>query len=176
MADRIECRVISAADVDAPHLRERIWIAAHLVHAHGLRELQPQRGKQEQRRWAGDGGEALADTDSQPGRQGRQDHAAEGARGRDADRGGFVTDVAHAMRQRQQRIISGSTDAQVGQESRDGPNRPRSHGLRRWPVEPGVGRVVDGLAHRAHRIRALGNGQVSRVAATAWQILTETQP
>jgi len=40
-----------------------------------------------------------------------------------------------------------------------------------WPPEPGVGRVVDGMAYRAHRIRALGNGQVPRVAALAWRVL-----
>ncbi|WP_201353837.1 DNA cytosine methyltransferase [Hydrogenimonas urashimensis] len=42
---------------------------------------------------------------------------------------------------------------------------------RRWPPEPGVGRVVDGLAHRTHRLKALGNGQVPRVVAMAWRIL-----
>ncbi|MCD4483407.1 DNA cytosine methyltransferase [Chromobacterium vaccinii] len=40
-----------------------------------------------------------------------------------------------------------------------------------WPAEPGVGRVVDGLAHRVDRIKALGNGQVPRVAAAAWTCL-----
>lgn len=28
---------------------------------------------------------------------------------------------------------------------------------RRWDVEPGVGRVANGVRHRAHRLRALGN-------------------
>jgi hypothetical protein len=37
--------------------------------------------------------------------------------------------------------------------------------------EDGVPRVVTGMANRAHRIKALGNGQVSRVAATAWHLL-----
>jgi DNA (cytosine-5)-methyltransferase 1 len=40
-----------------------------------------------------------------------------------------------------------------------------------WPVEPKLGRVVDGLANRVDRLRAIGNGQVPRVAATAWSIL-----
>jgi DNA (cytosine-5)-methyltransferase 1 len=39
--------------------------------------------------------------------------------------------------------------------------------------EDAVPKTVTGMAHRAHRIRALGNGQVPRVAATAWRILTE---
>ena len=43
----------------------------------------------------------------------------------------------------------------------------------KWPPEPGILRVVNGMAHRAHRIRALGNGQVPRVVAMAWRILME---
>lgn len=40
-----------------------------------------------------------------------------------------------------------------------------------WSVEPSVGRVVHGLAHRVDRIKALGNGQVPRVAAAAFSML-----
>lgn len=43
---------------------------------------------------------------------------------------------------------------------------------RKWPHEPGVGRVADGVAHRVDRLKALGNGQVPRVAAAAFNILT----
>lgn len=42
----------------------------------------------------------------------------------------------------------------------------------RWPTEPGVGRMVDGVANGMDRLRALGNGQVPAVVATAWRILT----
>ncbi|AXU94197.1 DNA cytosine methyltransferase [Erwinia persicina] len=41
----------------------------------------------------------------------------------------------------------------------------------RWTVEPTVGRVVHGMAHRVDRIKALGNGQVPRVAAAAFSPL-----
>jgi DNA (cytosine-5)-methyltransferase 1 len=40
-----------------------------------------------------------------------------------------------------------------------------------WDAEPDVGRVVDGVAHRVDRLRALGNGQVPAVAALAWRML-----
>ena len=40
-----------------------------------------------------------------------------------------------------------------------------------WPPEPGVGRVVDGMAYRVDRLKAIGNGQVSRVAAAAFHLL-----
>jgi len=40
-----------------------------------------------------------------------------------------------------------------------------------WEAEPNVGRVVDGLAARVDRLKAIGNGQVPLCAATAWRIL-----
>jgi len=40
-----------------------------------------------------------------------------------------------------------------------------------WEVEPNVDRVVDGLASRVDRLKAIGNGQVPLCAATAWRIL-----
>ena len=47
----------------------------------------------------------------------------------------------------------------------------RSDGFGRWPAEPDVGRVAHGVAARVDRLKAIGNGQVSRVAATAWRVL-----
>ncbi len=41
-----------------------------------------------------------------------------------------------------------------------------------WPSEPGMARMVHGLANGVDRIGALGNGQVPIVAASAWRILT----
>ena len=70
-----------------------------------------------------------------------------------------------------QRIIAGSTDAQGRQEPRNGSTGSRGDGIGWWTVEPRVCRVVDGLAARAHRIRALGNGQVPLQAAVAWKLL-----
>jgi DNA (cytosine-5)-methyltransferase 1 len=43
----------------------------------------------------------------------------------------------------------------------------------RWPPEPALGRVAHGVAHRTDRIKAIGNGQVSRVAAAAWRLLSD---
>ena len=40
-----------------------------------------------------------------------------------------------------------------------------------WQTEPNVDRVVDGMASRVDRIKAIGNGQVPLCAATAWRIL-----
>jgi DNA (cytosine-5)-methyltransferase 1 len=42
-----------------------------------------------------------------------------------------------------------------------------------WATEPNVGRVVDGMADRVDRLKAIGNGQVPLCAATAWELLSE---
>ena len=42
-----------------------------------------------------------------------------------------------------------------------------------WQAEPNVGRVADGVAARVDRLKAIGNGQVSLCAATAWKVLNE---
>ncbi len=41
-----------------------------------------------------------------------------------------------------------------------------------WPPEPAVGRVAHGVARRVEQLRALGNGQVPRVARLAWELLS----
>lgn len=42
-----------------------------------------------------------------------------------------------------------------------------------WQQEPDIPRTTDGMTERVNRLKALGNGQVSVVAATAWHLLTE---
>jgi hypothetical protein len=42
-----------------------------------------------------------------------------------------------------------------------------------WEIEPKLDRVVDGMANRVDRIKAIGNGQVPLCAATAWKLLNE---
>lgn len=55
-------------------------------------------------------------------------------------------------------------DAMPGRRDRDG---------RQWAVEPGVGRVVDGLPCRVERIRALGNAVVPQQAYPIFRALAE---
>ena len=52
------------------------------------------------------------------------------------------------------------------------PSKPRDNGRSWWETEPQVGRMVDGVANRVDRLKAIGNGQVPGVAAAAWNILT----
>ncbi|MFT0547458.1 DNA cytosine methyltransferase [Allopusillimonas ginsengisoli] len=56
--------------------------------------------------------------------------------------------------------------AQPGRKALRG---PRGYG---WSAEPKLDRMADGVANRPYRIKAIGNGQVPRVAATAFNILS----
>ena len=42
-----------------------------------------------------------------------------------------------------------------------------------WQIEPNISRVADGVAARVDRLKAIGNGQVPGVAATAFEILSK---
>lgn len=63
-------------------------------------------------------------------------------------------------------------ERQREESSRTGEELSDAGDSRWWSTEPNVGRVVNGLASRVDRLKALGNGQVPLVAARAWQILT----
>lgn len=131
----VRWRRLSAAEVGAPHYRDRIWIRAH---AEGERE----RGL--------------------PIRQGRQEQAP-------TDVGGMGQDVANASR-------VGWNDQQAPEQehrAQGAAGRCNSAGVTWWVSEPDVGRVANGVAHRVDRLRAIGNGQVPTVAATAWHLLAE---
>jgi len=82
--------------------------------------------------------------------------------------------LSYPMRNRLQgRWKDGDVSGQVGLCSREGENK--NEGLRKarnyWEVEPDVGRVVNGLASRVDRLKAIGNGQVPQAMALAWNIL-----
>ncbi|NSX14763.1 DNA cytosine methyltransferase [Cupriavidus taiwanensis] len=168
-----EWGVISAADTGAPHLRERIWIVAHTnLRQRDGSQLEVRAG----RNTVDTCREALANTDSVSGGQGWSSDVNQGPRGWNTDRSPVSSNemacaVREREREREQRIVTDGLSSQGWQEPGERSDRPRGYGIRRWPAEPGVGRVVNGMANRAHRIKALGNGQVSRVAATAWYLL-----
>jgi DNA (cytosine-5)-methyltransferase 1 len=50
--------------------------------------------------------------------------------------------------------------------------RPITGRSKPWEFEPNVGRVANGVASRVDRLKAIGNGQVPSVAATAFRILS----
>nr|WP_249138413.1 DNA cytosine methyltransferase [Acinetobacter nosocomialis] len=60
----------------------------------------------------------------------------------------------------------------------EGPSDPSQYGnftrgWEWWAIEPELGRVADGVANRVDRLKAIGNGQVSIVAKSAFEFLGE---
>ncbi|WP_432783679.1 DNA cytosine methyltransferase [Pseudomonas corrugata] len=137
--------IVSASDCGAPHQRDRCWLVAH-----DNRARQPQsawkqhecRAGPEQRR------ETVASANGNTGNERWQSDPAQEPGRRNADRGSISQVLADSVCEREQRIVTGEPDTQVRQEPRERSNRPCGDGLRRWPVEPGMGRVADELADR----------------------------
>jgi DNA (cytosine-5)-methyltransferase 1 len=177
MGYNAEWCVLGAHHVGAPHKRDRIWILAHAGQSGLFKRGVDGEAKEhdrEQRRMERDG--------ISSGRR------QEGACVADADRGRF------GQRDQKQRIFSkpdqtGSDVADAGSSGQPGPGAswyasdPAEategeatqswHGRvgHIWGIESRLGRVADGVAHRVDRLRAIGNGQVPLVAATAWRLL-----
>ena len=194
--------VVSAADTGAAHKRERIWILASsrraefLSHAElcgaGRREQQPEILGETSMANARSG--RLCGSEGREVEQPRRSETIGGSSDlADADR---MRELQQAWSKRDQWNgfgISGKDVANSNSNSIQGlvaesqqGKHGRPLGLQRgarefpaWPADPadapesGVGRVVDGMANRSHRIKAIGNGQVSRVAAAAFSILAE---
>lgn len=82
---------------------------------------------------------------------------------------GAVSDAEDARNVRRLRLDgAGEKAPSTGHHNGDG---AQGDNVQWWAAEPDVGRMVDGLAARVDRIKALGNGQVPLVAAVAFREL-----
>ena len=186
--------VLGAVHAGAPHKRDRIWILAYppQLQCHGRDDHAgiSMGGEPVSESGNGGGEVKVADTTS------TQNHAQRGycecgrnAMGRNQEATqqdhrapdnelpcGCCGDVADTLRQGLEGVKcpSGTNEAR----------RQESHGSTaqcgglwwrsdpaEWPTESRVGRVVDGVAARVDRLKAIGNGQVPAVVRLAWTIL-----
>ena len=133
---------ISAAETGAPHKRDRMWIVANANSSGCERQ-----GQAQPEEW--DGSSIIAG-------------AGKGMANSNSNSNSIQGMVAKPQPRKYGR--------QTGLHSGEGI-------FQAWPEDPadapesGVGRVVDGMARRVDRLKALGNGQVPRVVATAWETL-----
>ena len=165
--------IVSASDCGAPHQRDRFWLLAYAS------ELQCNGGNDNGRELMGRkqisksgndcGSEHVADTNST---QCKGSCISSGISPQNANIGGFrgnekVSDTTSQRQQEQgQRRHASDCEAHRGGEA----SHANDDGYW-WAVEPNVGRVADGVAARVDRLKAIGNGQVPIVAATAFSIL-----
>lgn len=123
--------VLGAADVGAPHQRDRIWIVA--TDANGVTD-------------------GIKHVDATTWNH----------------HNGACALVAHADSERLQK----RQPSVAGNEEHATAERGGSRGRPGWWLtEPDVGRVAHGVASRVDRLRCIGNGQVPRVAALAWEMM-----
>ena len=157
-----EWGVLGAADVGAPHQRDRMWIVAYA--AGEQHEGAPHaRGRQRQTEGAEELSD-LADT-NEVGRDRRTRLLGKSGWAEPAD---GCNEVANPDRERLEK-----------QHTASEPDQTRQHpwgvadigGNGWWTTEPPVGRVAHGVARRVDRLKCLGNGQVPRCAAEAWRRL-----
>ena len=138
--------VLGASDIGAPHKRKRLWILAERVKP-GL----------ERYTWNGKNRDKPGWNDS--------------VKGRSVGKGGLRKgNMAHTNGKRAPRWAGcDKADRCDRGQKIQSQWKPEKYN---WFPEPNVGRVANGVANRVDRLKAIGNGQVPQVAATAWRILT----
>ena len=174
--------VLGASDVGAPHKRERIWI---LANARRRRRSESAGWKVEQPGRA-EAVCASAVADSNARQQAREVLAhAHGLRQpqpqgsqcnewRRTCNCGCATHLADSDSDSAQRLVA---ESQPREYRRPIGLHGGAGGFPAWPADPAdavesrLDRVANGVAHRTHRLKAIGNGQVPRVRAAAWRML-----
>lgn len=145
--------VLGAADVGAPHQRDRLWIMARYAlpaweqcgccdefwcNIHDMHAFECDCPPIEE--WNSD--PYMADTNS---------HSLQGL----------------------------EPESQPGGYERPAGLHDRARSIQPWSADPAdapesrLGRVANGVANRVDRLKAIGNGQVPLCAATAWKLLTD---
>jgi DNA (cytosine-5)-methyltransferase 1 len=138
--------VLGAADVGANHQRDRIWIVGKIANTESGRS-----------RFASN----------------KQKLESEGSNKLQSVKSRNSSEMAYATSVRQQGQRKHEQSINSAQGSDWETNHVKSIGTSDfWKIEPNVGRVVDGVAARVDRLKAIGNGQVPLCAATAWRILS----
>ena len=140
--------VVSAADVGAPHKRDRIWIVAN---AYGSRGVENSSNGQLWPDWAKQSPSHSRGSDAAKTSKKQEVSNADSAQLKGSGLPGGVY-VEHANFK-----CSGNWWATDPADA----------------IESSVGRVANGVAARVDRLKAIGNGQVPAVAATAWGLLND---
>lgn len=180
MGYNAEWTVLSASDVGAPHLRKRIWILAHARMFQG-RDNQ-QGGFEPNGKWELEEAERGCNTtpSARPSERvttipDADSLRAKQSQGRVEDVGRRIgnrssADIPYAEVPRQQSCIDGQREVQPWRSCTWWRVDPADA---RGAFESQLGRVAHGVANRVDRLKAIGNGQVPLVAATAFELLKE---
>ena len=150
--------VIPACAVDAPHRRDRCAIVAHREELRGGRLSIQQRGPQQTDANAQRRREDVADTERigpwKNGNQSNNDKKRDGKAQKQA-RGAVICAVGPGGGD----VPNSSRELLYGSGQTRG-RRGEFADAHRWPAEPDVGRVANGVPSRVDRLKCLGNAVV----------------
>lgn len=134
--------IVSAENAGAPHERKRCFVLAYT---------------KEKRN-------GMLSIRSRRSYKGKIDFAGSGSHLSNADTEGLSKSTQKGL---------DSVEEENGSSARPESGRVFGKNWRSWPYESGLGRVVsNGMAGRMVRVQAIGDGQVPRVVALAWRVLT----
>jgi DNA (cytosine-5)-methyltransferase 1 len=142
---------LSAAEVGAPHKRERLWIMAH------SQSFRCKKGRE---------------TGNLLEANGRSDGSLCSISSCSSVKSKNLADSESHRSSLLLQSTSGAAECE--RQARCNASGDSSGNYRGWwTTEPSVGRVANGVANGRDRLKALGNGQVPTVVKTAWEILNE---
>jgi len=162
--------VLGAADVGANHQRDRIWIVGKqrtLAYTLSTR----QRGNEWKSKNEKNVSQQMAYTNLPQFQRKRQPIGVQEGFARIRDGSSLVSDPASIGQSGQgqhEQSVNTKTNQNWQTNYAESIGRPQQ-----WASEPNVGRVVNGVASRVDRLKAIGNGQVPLCAATAWRVLND---
>ena len=163
--------VLGAADIGANHQRDRIWIVGKATNSTSLRLHNEENQRVlESQRWGELQSEQSRDSSEMAHTNGMRQLQPQGS---ESDQRGRVGDSGEPLADADNKRFAQLDDAAKPNQTRQSSWCASSTwgGPDWWSVEPGVGRVADGVAARVDRLKALGNGQVPACAAAAWRLL-----
>jgi len=158
----------SASNFGAPHIRDRIWIVAH-TQSFGCEENGLSIRAQQEKPVFGINSKDVANTKSIRLEQAWKCKSSSEK---------WFTGCGHELsdtncercKQVEQRVFSRTQSKRASDPSQ---YSSFTRGWEWWALEPELGRVADGVANRVDRLKAIGNGQVSIVAKSAFEFLGE---
>ena len=165
---------VPAAAVGAPHLRDRVWILAYSNRS-GLARTRIHSRSREKDEAANDAGRDRAanpDTDGRRREESETQQSVESIVFERGIAGEFHSNVSDSNRDGCDQVEQ-SVGAGTERESFVSEVAERCGSGAWWEIEPAVGRVVNGVAHRVDRLEAIGNGQVPAVVACVWNALMQ---
>jgi DNA (cytosine-5)-methyltransferase 1 len=175
-------RVLSAGEVGAPHKRDRIWIVAQLANAHSngfdlasWREVDTDENRIKTQPKPDGGSQTVAHAQQTGGgaehtRQCGMERQNDGIQSEREQGAGWAPICGATMADPDCQGCPIKGPVRSGQKHTV--VEPSGHWRGWWQTEPRLGRVVDGVAHRVDRLRAISEGQVPAVVAGVWQLLS----